>query len=149
MKSIILKSLVVVLLVQTSVSAWGFESSKSGSVAHATKSFQYIPTELNTKGVRETAVGLVADSSAIPIAVQVASYIGTTASTGTSIATLSGAAATSATLASVGSTVVGTALSGAAAALGVVVSPAVIGGTIVTGVAVGVAYGVNNLIDMW
>ena len=99
--------------------------------------------------VRETAVEVAVEAASVPAAVGIASAVGTTASTGTAIASLGGAAATSATLAAIGSSAVGTAVGGAAAVVGIVAAPAVIGGAIVVGMAAGVAYGVNTVINWW
>jgi hypothetical protein len=98
---------------------------------------------------REAAVEVAAEAVSVPAAVGIASVTGTTASTGTAIASLSGAAATSATLAAIGSSTVGTALGAAATVVGITAAPAVIGGAIVVGIATGVACGVNAVIDWW
>jgi len=98
----------------------------------------------HSTAVRECAVDMAIEMAAVPTAVSIASAAGITATTGTAIASLSGAAATSATLAGIGS--------GGATALGVVgiaAAPVVVGGVIVVGIAAGVAWGVNSLIDLW
>ena len=94
--------------------------------------------------LREIAVDTAVEVAAVPATVALASTSGMTAGTGTAIASLSGAAATSATLASIGS-------SGAAAlgAVGIVAAPAVVGGAIVGAAALGVAWGVNRIIDLF
>ncbi len=96
--------------------------------------------ETVAKGIGKTAVSIGAESVAIPTAIAVSKAIGATASTGTAISTLSGAAATNATLAGIGahaSAVIGT--------LGITVAPMVVGGAIVCGVAAGLAWGFNKL----
>jgi len=148
MKNIIIKALFITMLLQSPIMAFdkGELITPLKNVI-SSKVLRYIPTDI--KDIRRVAVGIVAESSAIPTAVKIISYTGVTASTGTSIATLSGAAATSATLASIGSTAVGTTISAAATAVGITMAPAVVGGVIVIGVASGVAYGINSLIDIW
>lgn len=99
--------------------------------------------EHNTVGcIRELAVDIAVELAAIPTVVSIASAAGTTASTGTAVATLSGAAATSATLASIGG-----AATPALAAVGIVAAPAVVGGAIVLAIGGGVAWGINALFD--
>ncbi len=87
------------------------------------------------KAAADTAI----TASATSTAVYVAGAAGMTAKTGTAIAALSGAAATNATLAAIGTPVVTT--------LGIAAAPAVVGGVIVAGAAAGVCYGVHCLID--
>jgi hypothetical protein len=95
---------------------------------------------LSGKDVAKVAVDYVVTTNAVPAVVTVASELGVTASTGTAISTLSGAAATNATVAAVGSSV-----STALGAAGIVVTPMVVGGAVITCVAIGVAYGINTL----
>lgn len=89
-------------------------------------------------GVKATLNTTIA-TSATSTAVSLAGAAGMTAKTGTAIATLSGAAATNATLCAIGTPV--------ASALGIAAAPAVVGGVIVAGAAAGVCYGVSCLID--
>lgn len=83
---------------------------------------------------RATIVG-----ASTPTAVSVAGAVGMTAKTGTAISSLSGIAATKATLYAIGAPV--------ASALGLTTAPAVVGGVIVMGAASAVAWGVGKLID--
>lgn len=89
-------------------------------------------------GVKTMANTTIA-ASATSTAVSLVGAAGMTAKTGTAIATLSGAAATNATLCAIGTPV--------ASALGIAAAPAVVGGVIVAGAAAGVCYGVSCLID--
>ncbi len=94
------------------------------------------------KHARRMGVDIAAEATAVPVAVAGASYMGVTASTGTAISALSGAAATSATLAAIGGP--------ASVCLGIVgisVAPAVVGGAIVAGAGAAVAWGINKLMD--
>jgi predicted sugar kinase len=99
--------------------------------------------EFTAKNCGKAAVATVVETAAIPTAVGIASATGVTASTGTAIATLSGAAATSSTLAAV---VGGTLATGLATVAGITVAPAVAGGAVVVGVGALVAIGINSLI---
>jgi len=96
---------------------------------------------------RSVAIIATAEAGAASAAVAGASTLGVTASTGTAISALSGAAATSATMAAIGSSAVGTAVSGVAAAVGIVAAPAVVGAAIVTGVGALVGWGVSSIFD--
>jgi hypothetical protein len=126
-------------------------SDTSGQAIMGTRSYS-VAEALHGDGLkaaREAVVGVAAEAASVPTAVMVASEAGVAASTGTAVASLSGAAASSATLAAIGSSAIGTTLGSAAAAAGIVAAPAVVGGAIVVGVAAGIAYGVNALIDWW
>lgn len=89
-----------------------------------------------TKGVARYGVKKYAPT----VATKIVAAVGTRASTGTAISTLSGAAATSSAMA-----VIGTPISAALGAVGISVAPAVAGAT-----AVGFAAGfvVNKLVDI-
>ncbi len=95
--------------------------------------------------VREVAVDYGIEAVSVPATVAAASSLGVTASTGTAIATLSGAAATSATLAAIGTPII----AAASTVVTITAAPVVVGGAIVLGVAAGVAWGVNSIIDMF
>ncbi len=96
--------------------------------------------DLSAKDVAKAAVHYGAGVAATPAAVAGASALGATASTGTAISTLSGAAAVSATSAAIGAPV-----SAALSAVGIAVAPAVVGGVIILGTATAIAYGFNAL----
>ena len=89
----------------------------------------------------KTTINIVVEGAAIPAAVATASSLGVTASTGTAIGSLSGAAATSATL-----SVIGGPASIALGTVGIVVSPVVIGGVIVVGIGAVIAAGINKIL---
>ena len=95
------------------------------------------------KGIVKAPIKAAADATittgATSTAVYLASAAGVTAKTGTAIATLSGAAATNATLAAIGTPV--------ATTLGIAAAPAVVGAAVVGAAAAGVCYGVHCLID--
>jgi len=89
------------------------------------------------------AIHIATETASVPVAVSIASVSGMTASTGTAISTLSGAAATSATLAGVGTTVLEVVgLAGSVA----IAAPAAIGGAIVLGAGALVAYAVDTVL---
>ena len=94
----------------------------------------------NLTCVREVAVDVAVESYSVPTAVSIVSFAGGTASTGTSIASLSGAAATSSTLALIGTSVTGF--------LGVTVaSPVIVGGVTVLAIGTGVSSLINYFLD--
>jgi len=143
MKTTVMRLITLILVVST------FSLAHSSGVLNGAKKAMpgcvgHVMTGEYGTAARECAIDVLIDASAVPAAVVVVSESGAAASTGTAIASLSGASATSATLAGIGS-------GGAAAlgAVGIVVSPAVVGGVIVVGIASGVAWGVNSLIDLW
>ena len=74
--------------------------------------------------------------------VTIASEIGATASTGTAISSLNGAASTSATAAAMGAPV-----AEALGAIGILVAPAVAGAAIIGGIGLGIGYLVSKLFD--
>ena len=89
---------------------------------------------------KETLAVTVVAPALTSAAISTAGAMGATASTGTAIASLSGAAATSATLAYIGT--------GVAGAVGMTVaSPAIVGGMIVAGVSSAVVFSVDWLLD--
>jgi len=86
------------------------------------------------KEVAKEGVKVVAQRSAVPLSVYGAGSLGLTANTGTAISTLSGIAATNATLYAIGSgasTVI-------AGITGITVAPVVVGGAIVTGITISI-----------
>lgn len=94
--------------------------------------------DMNTiaKQTAKSGAGYYVATSAPAIAVKIAGWLGVKASTGTAISALSGAAATKATFAAIG-TATGLALA----------SPAVIGGAVVAACAAGVGAGIKSGID--
>ena len=147
MKKIIIIASVNLLLIQTPIFADTIGTIKQ--VINASKNALIKPNNIKSIMKEATIDGLEAagkEAVAITIvtpalttgAVAGAGYIGATASTGTAIASLGGAAATSATLGAIGTTVLG--------AVGVTVaSPAVAGVAIVGGVASAIVWGVSSL----
>ena len=95
---------------------------------------------IDAQDVAKVAVHYVVDAASVPAAVSTASAMGVTASTGTAISSLSGAAAVSATSAAVGAPV-----STALGAVGIAVAPAVVGGAIIVATGAVVAWGINTL----
>jgi len=90
--------------------------------------------------VAKETVAVMVTPALTSVAVSTAGAMGATASTGTAIASLSGAAATSATLAYIGT--------GVAGAVGVTVaSPAILGGVIVAGVSSAVVFASSALLE--
>lgn len=94
--------------------------------------------EETAKTAAKGAIIAASEAAAVPVAIKAVSVAGVTASTGTPIAALSGAAATKATLAAVGGPVV--------AALGITATPLVVGGVIVVGIGTAVGVGINWLL---
>ena len=95
------------------------------------------------KTAMKTAVNSVITTSATSTAVTVAGAVGMTAKTGTAIASLSGVAATNATLCAIGTPVAST----FTAVTGVACAPAVVGGAIIAGGAALLCWGVSECID--
>jgi len=96
------------------------------------------------KTAAKVATKQVVKKASIPVAVQTASLLGVEAGTGTAISSLSGAAATSATAAAVG----GTVIEGAAAiGIGVTAAPAVVGAAVIGGIGIGVACLIDSIFD--
>jgi len=93
--------------------------------------------DLSVKEVAKIGVDTAVEASATHVAVYGAGALGTEATTGTAIASLSGTAAVSATSYAIGAPVV--------TALGIAASPAVVGGVIIAGAAGLVAMGINEL----
>ena len=138
-RSVVFGFVTVSVLGATSVCADSTLSTAKNVIGKVTK-IGYIPDDLSAKELAKVAVTAVAESVSVPAAVAGASAMGVTASTGTAIATLSGAAATNATLYAIGAPV--------ASALGVTfAAPVVVGGAIVGGIALAVSWGVSSLLD--
>ena len=95
------------------------------------------------KSVAGTAAAVGVEVMAVPAAVAIASASGVTASTGTAIAALGGAAATNATLAAIGTPIV-SGLAGIGVTLG---APVVVGGFIVLTAATGAAIAAKKGVD--
>ncbi len=98
--------------------------------------------ELSQNDVAKTAASYIVEKYAMRTATATASALEATASTGTAISTLSGAAAVSAT-----SAVIGAPVSAALGAVGIAVAPAVVGSAIIIGVITGVTYGLDTLLS--
>ncbi|MCF6207681.1 MAG: hypothetical protein L3J47_12470 [Sulfurovum sp.] len=96
--------------------------------------------EVSKEDMAKAGVHIVAATGAMPATVTAASALGVEATTGTAIASLSGAAAVSAT-----SYAVGAPVAGVLSTMGIVVAPAVVGGVVIASAATLVALGVNAL----
>ena len=139
-RSVVFGFVTVSVLGATSVCADSTLSTAKNVIGKFVKISNYVPDNISPKSVVKVAVTVGTEASAIPAAVAGASAIGVTASTGTAIATLSGAAATNATLYAIGAPV--------ASALGVTfAAPVVVGGAVVGGIALAVSWGVSSLLD--
>ncbi len=141
------KTLIIIVTVASLMSGtnvWAKDNTKilMNETAKLNRSYNGIMSDDLAKAARETVVNIAVEVVAVPTAVSTVSALGTTAGTGAVISSLSGAAATSATLASIG---------GSSAVLlggvGIALAPVVVGGAIVTGVALAVGFGINSLID--
>lgn len=146
MKKIILTVLVGMTLVSSSVEASSsFMKSVSKYINIVGQGISNTMSLLDSDNIPDEVIKIgaeiVAGHSAIPLSVYGASSLGVTASTGTAIATLSGVAATNATLYAIGSG----AASVIAGVTGVAIAPAVVGGAIVTGIATSVIHFILNL----
>ena len=138
-RSVVFGFVAVSVLGSASVCADSTLSMAKNVIGKVTK-VGYIPDDLSAKELARVAVTVVAETVSVPAAVAGASAMGVTASTGTAIATLSGAAATNATLYAIGAPV--------ASALGVTfAAPVVVGGAVVGGIALAVSWGVSSLLD--
>jgi len=149
-RSVVSVFVAVSVLGTTSATADSFGSMAKKSAGRVAKVVGYIPDEGNVSSVKKAAkvaVSIAVEAVAVPTAVAGASAMGVTATTGTTIATLSGAAATNATLYAIGAPIA-SALTPVATALGATVAaPAVVGGIVVGGAAMLIGWGVSSLID--
>lgn len=93
--------------------------------------------------VSDSMVFIAIDAASLPTAVLLTSASGTQATTGTAIITLNGAAATSATLAAIGTPVSAFVFT----TTGVIFAPIVVGGVVVSAAGAVVGAGVNEMIE--
>ncbi len=145
MKTTIITLTLASALFTTPASAWDTKEVSKYAKHSAAPLARFAVDGVTLDTAREVAVSMAVKAASIPATVGGASSLGMTASTGTAIASLSGAAAVSATLAAVGTPVIAV----VSTVVTITAAPAVVGGAVVAGAAFGVAWGINSLIDLF